>query len=72
MKITADITQMNILNINMQNGDDLIMLSIPMSDNVVDMNEEVLFTHYIGGIVVNSGTKKTLEVFNLFKTDNNG
>ena len=42
MKITADITPMKILNINMLAGNEMILLSIPMKDNVVDMNEEVL------------------------------
>jgi hypothetical protein len=67
MKITADITPMKILNINMLEGNEMILLSIPMKDNVVDMNEEVLFTHYIDNEIANSGTKKTIEIFNLFK-----
>lgn len=67
MKITADITPMKILNINMLEKGEMIMLSIPMKDNVVDINEEVLFTHYIDNEIANSGTKKTIEIFNLFK-----
>ena len=67
MKITAEITPMKILNINMLEGNEMVLLSIPMKDNVVDMNEEVLFTHYVDNEIYNSGTKKTIEIFNIFK-----
>ncbi len=68
MKITAEITPMKILNINMLENGQMLLLSIPMDKNVVDMNEEVVFTLYDdNGKVINGGTKKTIEIFNVFK-----
>lgn len=69
MKITADITPMKILNINMLEKGEMIMLSIPMKDNVIDMkqSDEVIYSYYKNNELIESGTKKTIEIFNLFK-----
>ena len=68
MKLTAEITKGNILNLNMLEGNELIMLSIPLKNNVVDMNEKILFSYYIDKKFITSGLKNIIEIFNIFNT----
>jgi hypothetical protein len=59
MKITAEISELE--------GDELLMLSIPMDKNVSDMNDELVFSRFKDRVLIESNVRKVIEIFNLFK-----
>lgn len=72
MKISAEITkELKILNVNLEHDGEIIMLSIPTKDNILDMKDEILFSRFDKeDKFIDSGTLPLLELFKLFKNVN--